>query len=590
MIDTEIIRSDLDRALLSLEDIVINAKIYGAIGDGVADDTAAIQKALDTGKAVRLTRGTYLVTNSLKFSTNSVLIGDYENADDYTKATTKISFQPTTLKDLFVYKTQPAYQVYVPGIFIKGIAIEGENANCNALINMRNLYKPVFDNLSLYGGFKIGVVVDGWLGAETNRCTFSAVTDVNVKVVHTDFVTTTTTFTKCYFLYGNLGILALEASANAIDFNDCIFETLNSVADIYRTNYITMNDPHIENVPKSNTRGSYALLLGVHGNKTGEKIGSFVLNGGISIGCIPSYENTKFLSGDWISNIAISTCVITRASCLFDITPNVQNIAFTNIGTEGITYLSSTSNWDNVTITGCNFYSMLKNEAEISNYITGTAILPQICFSERTATNVKIGNMFLDTSDMKLKYKDKNANIKTFGHFISSSTSPALNDIRLLPGEIFYNTDIQLGKPIGWVNMRFSGAFELNTYNVCTTTAGSPVIYDPIEQFWGARIGDYVTVSTGMPSATVPYKIIAVDQSKKTITLNVKATSTTSKSTVYMPKYDLQPFGQQGYRSNDGTPKSKIAPYFIGEEILDYTNKVWYKSVGLINTDWKLMT
>lgn len=52
---------------------------YGAKGDGVADDTAAIQKALDDcpeGKAVLLPAGTYRLTATLKLSKGVVLRGE----------------------------------------------------------------------------------------------------------------------------------------------------------------------------------------------------------------------------------------------------------------------------------------------------------------------------------------------------------------------------------------------------------------------------------------------------------------------------------------------------------------------------------
>jgi hypothetical protein len=42
---------------------VVNVKSYGAVGDGVTDDTAAIQAASDAGAAVFFPNGTYLVSN-----------------------------------------------------------------------------------------------------------------------------------------------------------------------------------------------------------------------------------------------------------------------------------------------------------------------------------------------------------------------------------------------------------------------------------------------------------------------------------------------------------------------------------------------
>lgn len=584
----KLITNDIDIISIksSLQDTAINVKYFGAIGNGIADDTIAIQTALDTGKSVRLPRGTYLVTDSLKFSTNSMLIGDYESGDDYAQSTTKILFKPTLLKDLFIHKVQPESTVYVEGIYIQGITVQGGNANCNYVINMKNLYKPVFDNLNAYGGFKCGILIDGWLGAYSNRCSFMSISDHHIKVIRTGYVTTTTTFNKCYFSWGNIGLITEDNSANALNFNDCIFETLNWVCDVYNGNIITLNNPHIENVPKTDTLGLYMFNIGVNGNKTFAKLGSFVINGGNIIGAIPTFTNTKILNADYIRNISINNCNISRAHSLFDITANVENLSFNNVTVGSVTYISNTTNWDNVCISGCNFDHMIKNTSEVSQYIKGIAMLPQIYWLEKLVANITNGNMYLDAIDMQLKYKDKFANVRKISKLSGATSLSTFNGSRLQAGEIVENSTIGLGQPVGWVNQAFSGDAVYNSGANCDTVIGSPIIHN-VNPFYGLVVGDRVTVSLGMASTTIQYRIIARDSVAQTITLDTNATSTTTGATVYMPKHNLQPFGQQGNRDCVGTPVSVVVPYFIGEEILDTTNKIWYKSVGLTNADWK---
>jgi hypothetical protein len=56
-----------------------SAKDFGAKGDGIADDTAAIQKALDsltTGGVVNLPAGAYLLTDSLRVPQGATLLGE----------------------------------------------------------------------------------------------------------------------------------------------------------------------------------------------------------------------------------------------------------------------------------------------------------------------------------------------------------------------------------------------------------------------------------------------------------------------------------------------------------------------------------
>ncbi|TWI69830.1 pectate lyase-like protein [Pseudoduganella lurida] len=52
-----------------------NARSFGAKGDGVADDTAALQKAIDSRRTVYLPLGTYLLNDTLRLKPDTVLVG-----------------------------------------------------------------------------------------------------------------------------------------------------------------------------------------------------------------------------------------------------------------------------------------------------------------------------------------------------------------------------------------------------------------------------------------------------------------------------------------------------------------------------------
>lgn len=68
-----------DSRLTSLENKAIfnqvNVKDYGAVGDGVTDDTSAIQSALDEGTYIVFDKGTYLFT-SFTLSSNTIIDGN----------------------------------------------------------------------------------------------------------------------------------------------------------------------------------------------------------------------------------------------------------------------------------------------------------------------------------------------------------------------------------------------------------------------------------------------------------------------------------------------------------------------------------
>ena len=62
---------DINLALkVSKDRVFIDVKDYGAIGNGIADDTAAIQSAFNTGKSVRFPQGTYLTDANLIIPSN----------------------------------------------------------------------------------------------------------------------------------------------------------------------------------------------------------------------------------------------------------------------------------------------------------------------------------------------------------------------------------------------------------------------------------------------------------------------------------------------------------------------------------------
>lgn len=87
----------------SLFGIPISVKDFGAVGDGVADDTAAIQAALALGKNVYLPGGTYKITDMIAITGNQKLYGDgrtesilYVDADFNMSASAVVQFQYLT--------------------------------------------------------------------------------------------------------------------------------------------------------------------------------------------------------------------------------------------------------------------------------------------------------------------------------------------------------------------------------------------------------------------------------------------------------------------------------------------------------------
>lgn len=66
----------LPRSVQSKERDIVSVKDFGAVGDGVTDDTAAIQAALNAHKNVHFPAGTYKITSALTLDNNHSLTGD----------------------------------------------------------------------------------------------------------------------------------------------------------------------------------------------------------------------------------------------------------------------------------------------------------------------------------------------------------------------------------------------------------------------------------------------------------------------------------------------------------------------------------
>ena len=83
------------RNLVTREADVVNVKDFGAVGDGIADDTAAIQAAVNTGKTVYLPEGIYICSLELTSANKNVeIFGDscFSSILKFTQGTNGLNF------------------------------------------------------------------------------------------------------------------------------------------------------------------------------------------------------------------------------------------------------------------------------------------------------------------------------------------------------------------------------------------------------------------------------------------------------------------------------------------------------------------
>lgn len=93
----------------------VSVKDFGAVGDGIANDTVAIQTAVNTGKAIFFPQGTYKITTAIQLSTagqNLFGIGDK-------------SILLTTTDIETMYSSTPVYGVVISNLFFSNTVSEG---------------------------------------------------------------------------------------------------------------------------------------------------------------------------------------------------------------------------------------------------------------------------------------------------------------------------------------------------------------------------------------------------------------------------------------------------------------------------------
>ena len=67
----------------------VSVKDFGAVGDGIVDDTVAIQTAFDesAGKTVYVPKGTYNISDTLQITTQLTVVGDTQGQSVIQKTT-----------------------------------------------------------------------------------------------------------------------------------------------------------------------------------------------------------------------------------------------------------------------------------------------------------------------------------------------------------------------------------------------------------------------------------------------------------------------------------------------------------------------
>ena len=196
-----------------------NVKAFGAVGDGVADDTAAIQAAAGTGQTVWVPKGTYSITTiNLK--------GKYPNiiGDGILETIIKARSAVSTMFDAY-----ESSDVQVSPVLISNMTIDGNNIVTGSGISIRYRHLSRIDTC-LIKNFTAtsasGIYsIDAWLNIYSNLRVTNCYNGLTLDGSNHRSATNSCSFTSCTNAGINCQSNGTAADGNnALVFNNCDVE------------------------------------------------------------------------------------------------------------------------------------------------------------------------------------------------------------------------------------------------------------------------------------------------------------------------------------------------------------------------------
>lgn len=293
---------------------------YGAIGDGVANDTTAIQDCINgcfaLGKNMLVPAGTYLVTgltmNSAAYANHFSIFGEGRNKTIIKK------YAASATPVLTIGATSTIFQANVT---IEGITFHGLNTTTASTVKAYDMARSSFKDCTFYSGANAFEVV-GAVALQFYNCMFDAA-QIGVKLTWVAGLNSTpneTLFNGCQIVNNTSWGVYLEHGALCV-LDSCEIETNgtagnNSTGGMYVTNVESLY------AALTNTCGIIAQNCWMEDNKG---LASFVFNDGRN-----TVENCYFINNPSSTNDIYVSGGTYKASNLMFMTAKTYNIKETS--------------------------------------------------------------------------------------------------------------------------------------------------------------------------------------------------------------------------------------------------------------------
>jgi hypothetical protein len=246
------------RSFQSKLDDTVSVKDFGAYGDGIHDDTAAFQLALEKlflntntvyYKKLLVPTGRYLIAGNLYIPTNAILVGECprglspisENSHG-SVIVLGTSSTPRTVRFQNKNKDRVGDVTWQSGTMPVNVLISDLTFDTTyGTVDITGLNNSTFDNVTFQGGFTaLGDSIttpavlfnNAALGTRTNYINFTACkfnhVDIGVKMTQAQDLETIVKFANCEFTFSGGGVWTegVANQKNFWSFNECQFDQI----------------------------------------------------------------------------------------------------------------------------------------------------------------------------------------------------------------------------------------------------------------------------------------------------------------------------------------------------------------------------